>query len=160
MDDINPIQSITESHPVKDSNDNKLREILAQAAKVKRKPQEEQNRLTEFILKFNNSLAKLSESSTKEIGMKELQEMIKANKNFNALKIYLGVLSDGAKDPNINGKELHVLILGYIAKIYTQELENSEDNFQNLAKIITRICEIIRRYLAVISILTLRAILL
>lgn len=105
---------------------------------------------------FSASLGKLSEESTKEVGMKELQATIDAHCTPQALRVYLRLISTGAKPPaaavqgvNTCGKELCVLLLGCIAKKYKRNMIDPIDNPASLEKTIARVCRIAHSYLNV-----------
>jgi len=127
-----------------------VKELLGKATKSKFKAQfqnEEQTKLNELRLSFKASLAKLTETNTKEVGMSELQKIINENATPQALRIYLGMITEGHKHVNTNGKELYVLLLGYIAKAYKKQLLDPIDKPANLIKSVTRMCEIVHKYL-------------
>ena len=110
---------------------------------------EEQNKLNGIRNGFHKSLAKLSETDTREVGMQELQRIIKDNATPTALRVYLGLLAEGYKQVSTNGKELQVLLLGYIAKVYKQALLDPLDKPPNLIKSVARVLEILHKYLHV-----------
>eukprot|EP00826_Nyctotherus_ovalis_P007280 TRINITY_DN11807_c0_g1_i2.p2 TRINITY_DN11807_c0_g1~~TRINITY_DN11807_c0_g1_i2.p2 ORF type:complete len:119 (+),score=28.98 TRINITY_DN11807_c0_g1_i2:92-448(+) len=100
---------------------------------------------------FNASLAKLSEENTKELGMEELQAAISSHSSPQALRIYLKLISEGAKAVNTSGKELYVLLLGCIAKKYKSSMIDPIDSPASLEKTISRVCKIAYSYLNVHS---------
>ena len=164
IENINPVESVGDVDPSKpavtkiaeeakaemDSLDIGAKGIIGKFAKSKLKAQmqsEEMTKANQLRLSFKASLAKLTEVSTKEIGMLELQKLINDNLTSQALRVYLGLIAEGYKNVNTNGKELYVLVLGYLAKAYKEDLLDPLDKPPSLLKTVTRMCEIVHRYL-------------
>ena len=85
--------------------------------------------------------------------MQELQSIIRENSSIQALKMYLGLIAEGTRNSDVNGKELHVLLIGCIAKEYQTQIFNTIDKPETFWKMAIKMCEITRKYLTVISII-------
>lgn len=169
IENMNPVESIAETGmlrrpiakleaaksdippaPVPDIG---VKEALGRLAKGRLKAQlcaEEQSRLNEIRMSFHVSLAKLGDNSTKEVGMQELQRIISENATQSALRIFVGLITEGQKHINTTGKELYVLLIGYIAKAYRENLLDPIDRPPSRLKSIARLCEIVQKYLSVL----------
>lgn len=96
-----------------------------------------------LITKFQICLGKLNDNSTKEVAFTEIKNMILKNyPSQNALRSYLSVLNSTTSQTNhmtASAKELHCLIYGFIASVYTFNLLDPLDHPPNLLKTIQRI---------------------
>lgn len=146
------MQNIKEMLSGEEANKDSIKEILVKAvkSKVRGKQVEEQSKLNRLRLEFNSSLAKLAVSSTKEVGFHELQKLIAENHTPQALRVYLGQLGEGHQSLGAGGKELHVLLLGHVAKTCREEMVDPIDKPASLEKTVARVCSIVRKYLAVV----------
>ena len=78
-----------------------------------------------LLNKFQICLGKLNDNSTKEIAFTDIKKIIKENKNDpNSLRYYLSALNINTKTTKTSNsaKEKHVLIYGFISKIYGFDL--------------------------------------
>ena len=69
------------------------------------------------------------------------------NHSKDDLRIYISSLSFFYKDCSASAKEIHVLLLGYIASIYKENLIDPLDKNRNIFSTIKRIFEIIKVYM-------------
>ena len=146
----NPAENIAET--ASPALDAAAKESIGKRAMSKIKAQlcaDEQAKLNAIRNSFHASLAKLIDGSTREIGMQELQRIILENVTSPALRVFLGLIADGAKHVNTSGKELYVLLIGYIAKAFKGDLLDPIDKPPSLLKSVARLCEIVRKYLTV-----------
>jgi hypothetical protein len=142
--DAEPLEQPGQDRAVRQSRDGHERK-----GRKTREDIEEQQKLNTLRQDFHRSLAKLTETDTREVGLQELQRIIRENATPAALRVYLGLLTEGHKQISTNGKELQVLVLGYIAKIYQRNLLDPLDKPPNLIKSIARVIEIIHKYMHV-----------
>eukprot|EP00826_Nyctotherus_ovalis_P024239 TRINITY_DN18775_c0_g1_i1.p2 TRINITY_DN18775_c0_g1~~TRINITY_DN18775_c0_g1_i1.p2 ORF type:complete len:156 (+),score=33.53 TRINITY_DN18775_c0_g1_i1:23-490(+) len=151
MEKANPVAPVHEVNS--EAIEAQVKEMMERVARSKEKQHlkaEDQSKLTQLRLSFNNSLAKLSDASTKEVGLHKLQAIIKGNTTSQALHVYLGSIANASKD-STGGKELRVLLLGFIAKAYNDRLRETTDKTGSLNKTVIKMCEIVRKYLPVTS---------
>ena len=97
--------------------------------------------------RFQRTLGKLNENATKEIGFTELKQIINENHSKDDLRTYISCLSVFYKDNSPSAKEIHVLLLGYIASVYKENLIDPLDKTPNILSTINRIFEIIKVYM-------------
>ena len=90
--------------------------------KIVKTPKNGKNIKTELRNAFERIMGKLNENSTIEIGFKELQNIIRDNKSPEDLRVYLNSLSSYLSNSTINAKERIVLIIGFIASVYRENL--------------------------------------
>jgi hypothetical protein len=98
---------------------------------------------------FQKSLAKLNDNSTKEVGFNELKSMICRFNTQEALRIFISLLSIYYNNCTLSAKELQVLLIGYIASVFRENLIDPLDKQPNILKSIVRMTEIIQVYLKV-----------
>lgn len=100
--------------------------------------------------KFQISLSKLNNTSTKEIGFNEMKNLISYNKTTpTALRSYLSVLNSyNNKSTNLShsAKELQCLLYGFIAKVYGDSLYDTLDTPPNIIKTINRMLSQLRNH--------------
>jgi hypothetical protein len=104
---------------------------------------------------FQKSLAKLNENPTKEVGFSELKNMIVKFNTQDALRIYISCLGIYYNNCTLGAKELQVLLLGYVASVFRENLLDPLDKPSSIIKTIVRISEIIQMYLKVSKDITL-----
>ena len=98
----------------------------------------------ELRKEFINSLEKLSDNNTREIGYKDLKQLIQNNSNsYQALRIYLNSLLN-FQTQNLKAKEIIILLYGYIGQIYKNNLLDPIDHPPSLINSINRIISHIR----------------
>lgn len=97
--------------------------------------------------KFQRSLGKLNDNDTKEVGFSELKNYITLNNSSEALRVYISLLSIFYNNCTIAAKEVQVLLLGFLATVYKENLMDPLDKPSNIIKTIVRITEIIQVYL-------------
>ena len=98
----------------------------------------------ELRKEFINSLEKLSDNNTREIGYKDLKQLIQNNSNsYQALRIYLNSLLN-FQTQNLKAKEIIILLYGYIGQIYKNNLLDPIDHPPSLINSINRIITHIR----------------
>ena len=98
--------------------------------------------------RFQKLLGKLNDRTTKEVGFREIRNLIKANNTPEALRIYISCLSSNVTNSNDHAKEIFALIYGYLSIIYKTNLLDPFDKPPNLIKTIKRIInDIINKYL-------------
>ena len=95
---------------------------------------------------FQLALGKLNSNSTKEIAFKQLKEIISKNTTQEALRVYISSLSSYNMNSSINAKEFIVLLYGYIASVYKENLMDPLDKPSNIVKTINRILTHIRNF--------------
>ena len=110
----------------------------------KNKKLEDNLKNLELRKQFINNLEKLSDNNTREIGYKNLKELILNNSNsYKALRIYLNSLIN-FQTQNIKAKEIIILLYGYIGQIYKNNLLDPIDHPVSLINSINRIISHIR----------------
>ena len=95
---------------------------------------------------FQLTLGKLSSNSTKEIAFKQLKEIISKNSTQEALRVYVSSLSSYNLNSSLNAKEFIVLLYGYIASVYKENLMDPLDKPPNIIKTVSRILTHIRNF--------------
>ena len=109
-----------------------------------RKKKEDDLKNLELRKQFINYLEKLTDSNTREIGNKGLKQLILDNNNsYEALRIFLNSLMNFNTN-NLKAKEIIILLFGYIAQIYENNLLDPIDNPPSLIHSINRIVSQIR----------------
>ena len=96
---------------------------------------------------FQKSLAKLNDNATKEVGFNELKNMIVKFNTQDSLRIFISLLSIYYNNCTLAAKELQVLLVGYIASVFRENLVDPLDKQPNIMKTIVRMSEIIQIYL-------------
>jgi hypothetical protein len=96
---------------------------------------------------FQKSLAKLNDNSTKEVGFNELKNMIVKFNTQESLRIFISLLSIYYNNCTLAAKELQVLLVGYIASVFRENLLDPLDKQPNIIKTIVRMSEIVQIYL-------------
>jgi len=96
---------------------------------------------------FQRSLGKLNDNDTKEVGFSELKKMISSHNSSDALRIYISLLSVYLKSCTSHAKEIQVLLIGYLASVFKENLMDPLDKPPNIIKTIVRVLEIIHNYL-------------
>ena len=95
---------------------------------------------------FQLTLGKLNSNSTKEIAFKQLKEIVSKSSTQDALRVYISSLSSYNLNSSINAKEFIVLLYGYIASVYKENLMDPLDKPPNIVKTINRILTHIRNF--------------
>jgi hypothetical protein len=98
---------------------------------------------------FQKSLAKLNENPTKDVGFSELKNYIVKFSTQDALRTYISCLGIYYNSCTIGAKELQVLLIGYIASVFRENLLDPIDKPPNIVKTVVRLTEIIQTYLKV-----------
>jgi hypothetical protein len=106
---------------------------------------------------FQKSLAKLNDNATKEVGFNELKNMIIKFNTQDSLRIFISLLSIYYNNCTLAAKELQVLLVGYIASVFRENLVDPLDKQPNIMKTIVRMSEIIQIYLKENSIIVHKA---
>ena len=91
-------------------------------------------------------MAKIGSNNTKELGVEQCHKIIAENRGDRAaLRVFIGVLTDnktiGAGGGVKGNRELHVLVFGFLGKVYGQELKDPKDKPSSLSKTVKRILE-------------------
>jgi len=97
--------------------------------------------------KFQKTLGKLNENATKEIAFTELKQIIDENHSKDDLRTYISSLSLYYNNCTAQAKEVQVLLLGYIASVYKENLCDPLDKTPSILLTIKRIYEIIKMYM-------------
>ena len=109
-----------------------------------KKKKEIDSKNLELRKQFINLLEKLTDNNTREIGNKGLKQLILDNNNsYHALRIFLNSLMNFNTD-NLKAKEIIILLFGYIAQIYENNLLDPIDSPPSLIHSINRIVSHIR----------------
>ena len=109
-----------------------------------KKKKEVNSKNLELRKQFINLLEKLTDNNTREIGNKGLKQLILDNNNsYHALRIFLNSLMNFNTD-NLKAKEIIILLFGYIAQIYENNLLDPIDSPPSLIHSINRIVSHIR----------------
>ena len=109
-----------------------------------KKKKEVDSKNLELRKQFINLLEKLTDNNTREIGNKGLKQLILDNNNsYHALRIFLNSLMNFNTD-NLKAKEMIILLFGYIAQIYENNLLDPIDSPPSLIHSINRIVSHIR----------------
>ena len=109
-----------------------------------RKKKEEDLKNLELRKQFINFLEKLTDNDTREIGNKGLKQLILDNNNsYQALRIFINSLMNFNTD-NLKAREIIILLFGYIAQIYQNNLLDPIDSPPSLTHSINRIVSHIR----------------
>ncbi|CAG9312663.1 unnamed protein product [Blepharisma stoltei] len=149
---INSFDMIKELHEEhKSPFENSEIEEMQKKLKISRKKQEDfkyksvlsQELMQELKQKFQNSLNKLNSIDTRDVATREVRLLIERNSSMEALKIYIGCLSEHRKAKSPLAREQEVLLLGYISQVYEDRL--IEDKNSPL-RILVRLAEIIQMY--------------
>jgi hypothetical protein len=106
---------------------------------------------------FQKSLAKLNDNATKEVGFNELKNMIVKFNTQESLRIFISLLSIYYNNCTLAAKEFQVLLVGYIAAVFRENLVDPLDKQPNIIKTIVRLSEIIQIYLKESSIVVHKA---
>ena len=109
-----------------------------------KKKKEVDSKNLELRKQFINLLEKLTDNNTREIGNKGLKQLILDNNNsYHALRIFLNSLMNFNTE-NLKAKEMIILLFGYIAQIYKNNLLDPIDSPPSLIHSINRIVSHIR----------------
>ena len=109
-----------------------------------KKKKEVDSKNLELRKQFINLLEKLTDNNTREIGNKGLKQLILDNNNsYHALRIFLNSLMNFNTE-NLKAKEMNILLFGYIAQIYENNLLDPIDSPPSLIHSINRIVSHIR----------------
>ena len=109
-----------------------------------KKKKEVNSKNLELRKQFINILEKLTDNNTREIGNKGLKQLILDNNNsYHALRIFLNSLMNFNTE-NLKAKEMIILLFGYIAQIYKNNLLDPIDSPPSLIHSINRIVSHIR----------------
>ena len=109
-----------------------------------KKKKEVDSKNLELRKQFINLLEKLTDNNTREIGNKGLKQLILDNNNsYHALRIFLNSLMNFNTE-NLKAKEIIILLFGYIAQIYENNLLDPIDSPPSLIHSINRIVSHIR----------------
>ena len=109
-----------------------------------KKKKEVDSKNLELRKQFINLLEKLTDNNTREIGNKGLKQLILDNNNsYHALRIFLNSLMNFNTE-NLKAKEMIILLFGYIAQIYENNLLDPIDSPPSLIHSINRIVSHIR----------------
>ena len=109
-----------------------------------KKKKEIDSKNLELRKQFINLLEKLTDNNTREIGNKGLKQLILDNNNsYHALRIFLNSLMNFNTE-NLKAKEMIILLFGYIAQIYENNLLDPIDSPPSLIHSINRIVSHIR----------------
>ena len=103
------------------------------------------NGKSELRHNFDKLLGKLNDNATIEIAFKELQIIIKENKTPENLRIYLNSFSSCPVNSSLNAKERTVLLLGYLASEFKENLIDPLE--KDLISTIKKIVEIIKVFM-------------
>lgn len=109
----------------------------------------EENPMQILRHKFNLSLSKLNDNDAREVGKKELKQIIEMNVTHEALRIFLNSLSETHRVASANGKAAQIELYGIIASTFKKDMIDPIDKPPNLLKTISRLCEFMLRYLKV-----------
>ncbi len=81
--------------------------------------------------------------------MNEIQNIISNNRSPQDLRVYISALCDQPRNLNSATKEMEVLIFGFIASVFKEDLFDSIDKPPNLIKSVVRLCEAVHSYFKV-----------
>mgnify|MGYP001002245558 CR=1 FL=1 len=81
--------------------------------------------------------------------MKELQNIISSNTTPQDLRIFLSILCDQKRNLNSTIKEMEVLVFGYIALVFKDNLLDPLDKPPNLVRSVVRMVEAVHSYFKV-----------
>ena len=98
--------------------------------------------MQELQKKFQNSLTRLALTETRERALEEAKCLIERNNSAEALKIYIGSLSEHMRSKSHSARELEVFLLGYLSQVYKERLIEESVPLRQLV----RIAEIIQTY--------------
>jgi hypothetical protein len=101
-------------------------ESLEELRKLKNRGKSEQIRLRQ---EFKDLCNKTREACTREMAIREVQQLLNRNKTTENLRLWVSVLTEKG--------ELHpeeVLVIGYVAKVYGRRLLDPLDKTPSLAK--------------------------
>ena len=105
------------------------------------------NSTNELRVDFIDNLQKLTNQNTKQTSFNKLKQIIENNSSQNALRIYLNSLMTFYQSTiSLQAKELIIILYGYLANIYRNNLQDPLDHPPNLTKTVDRIVTHIRNY--------------
>lgn len=96
---------------------------------------------------FQKSLAKLNNNDTKEVGYKELVNIITKFNNSQSLRVFISLLSISHKNCSIAAKELQVMLIGVIAQVFQENLQDPLDKPPTIIKTIERLIRVIQGFM-------------
>ena len=120
----------------------KLRKTSSSALK-RRIEKNEREAMYDIKSNFQKGLAKLNDENTKHIGFREIQNIVMENRSYKWLRLYISLLSD--KVTKTSRTEV-ILMFGFLAQIYQEDLLDPLDKPPNLIRTVVRICEEIYGY--------------
>ena len=98
-----------------------------------------------FRNNFEKLLGKLNDNATMESGFKELQNIIRNNTSSDNLRVYMNSLSSCINISTLNAKERIVLLFGFVASIYKENLIDPLE--KDLISTIKKIIEVIKHFM-------------
>lgn len=96
---------------------------------------------------FQISIAKLNDSHTKDIGYKEILNLIIKFKSSKALRIIISLLSIQTDNSSLLAKESQVMLIGVLSQVYKSDLIDPLDSPPSLLKTLERLMKIIHLYM-------------
>lgn len=96
---------------------------------------------------FQKSLAKLNNNDTKEVGYKELVSIISKFNNSQSLRVFISLISISHKNCTIAAKELQVMLIGVIAQVFQENLQDPLDKPPSIIKTIDRLIRVIHSFM-------------
>lgn len=96
---------------------------------------------------FRKALSRLARSETKESAMRELQRCIDENSSPEALHIFLNALTEQNKAIGASERQAQIVLLGFIAAIFKQEMIDCTDRQGSLLKTVIKVVQTIYKHL-------------
>eukprot|EP00340_Litonotus_pictus_P002453 CAMPEP_0170519710 /NCGR_PEP_ID=MMETSP0209-20121228/5023_1 /TAXON_ID=665100 ORGANISM="Litonotus pictus, Strain P1" /NCGR_SAMPLE_ID=MMETSP0209 /ASSEMBLY_ACC=CAM_ASM_000301 /LENGTH=1049 /DNA_ID=CAMNT_0010805661 /DNA_START=45 /DNA_END=3194 /DNA_ORIENTATION=+ len=96
---------------------------------------------------FQKSLAKLNNRDTKEVGYKELVSIITKFNNSQSLRVFIGLISISHKNCSLAAKELQVMLIGVIAQVFQENLQDPLDKPPSIIKTVDRLIRVIQGFM-------------
>jgi hypothetical protein len=103
---------------------------------------QDQDQIQELRQKFQNALNKLNSIDTRQVALKEAQNLIKSRNSLESLKIYISSLTDHRKSKDSSAREMEVSLLGYLSEVYKENLVEEG----NSLKLLIRLAEVVQSY--------------
>ena len=96
---------------------------------------------------FQKSLAKLNNNDTKDVGYKELVNIITKFNDFQSLRVFIGLISIAPKNCSITAKESQVMLIGVLAQVFQENLIDPLDKPPSILKTIDRLVRIVHGFM-------------
>jgi hypothetical protein len=95
---------------------------------------------------FGQALIKLESLDTRDLGLKDAQQLISKHRNPKTIRLIFSSLHSRTNISNVLSKEAEILLLGHTARIFGPKLIDSLDNPPSFTKTIFRLLELMQTY--------------